>query len=181
MKPCQNCRRPADRLRRGLCPVCYSHEQANGRPRPKIVYNKTNRKCCNCGVPLPVKNGKGYRRYCPACYMYQWRNGLQRPVEPVRWCDCGRPATHQIKTRGGMQGRLTLTIDLCDECYQLEKSYAYQKSRIKSTGDDEKPARKIPQRFRRLDRWGTVRNRYGVVSFDWYHSRLSPAAPWRRL
>ena len=67
----------------------------------------------NCGNPKV--HGRGM---CLACYRYKQRTGKPRPKRlHLRYCDCGNVASRRLHTPHG-------DIDVCEPCYQLEKSYS---------------------------------------------------------
>lgn len=76
---------------------------------------------------------------CEPCYKYWNSSGRQRmrpldraemyaslrkPHPQIPMCDCGQPAVHKVKTsiysKVPARKFMEITLELCEDCYQLE-------------------------------------------------------------
>ena len=106
-KWCRNCGDPRIWCR-GRCRACDRYYRRTDKERPRRLWNRHERKCKNCKIPIAalprLKRGE-YRQYngrCQSCHSYWRKWHRERPREfwgigPAGWCECGYPATATVE------------------------------------------------------------------------------------
>lgn len=116
---CRDCRQ-ADATGDKLCAACYQYRRRKGRKRPAYLYTEA---CTNCRRPRSDEWMPRFGR-CNRCYRHWKKYGRERVVPLERWCDCSHVATHydiRLPVQNGASGKITtVTMDLCEDCYELE-------------------------------------------------------------